>query len=237
MGNRLASVGHLVYAPDGHRRWASKSGISLFEVYAASVDVIIELIGWCFGKGGRVDELSLGVMAEYNLDRPMKDTAPLMDAFLMGASKVCGSRVVQELDIQVDVVGELDVLFSKHSDEEKLHSALKKVNGHEGKKVHVLAPYNGNKELARALTRCAETGQQPTFEGLAKFWRIPKVDLYLRTGQAKGFVRIPQYLPGIEKARLFGTPTYPQDFTKKEFDRIIRDFLSLEDSYEKTSRK
>ena len=135
------------------------------------------------------------------------------------------------MGLQVRVVGEMDVFF-KHYDKgrEELDMALDSVNSHIGKRVNILAPYDGYKELERAMQKCIEDRVYITPSNLSERWSIPPVTLFVRTAQPDGFVRLSACFPGIEQARLISTPTYPQDFTEREFYQILDSFLNLKDS-------
>jgi undecaprenyl diphosphate synthase len=237
-GQNPARIGNLVFGPDGSRRWANDHNSSFADAYKLAVRNTVEgVIDWCLDEKGMVDSLSIWAMQEYNFDRPGMQ-ALIAKAFVASVEMVCGSKAVTMLDLQVEVVGELDVLFKNYDGKrEDFYSPLKRTEDHKGKKIYILGPYNGSKELIRAIHKCDEKRILPTFDNLADNWRIPRIDFFLRTGQPKGFNRLSDYFPGSEKARLASTPTFAQDLTKEEFDSIIHSFLNIEDSYEKLKRR
>ncbi len=227
-------VGHLIYGPDGHRRWAylrkgSLDHNALKESYMRSYAVVEKLVDWSLSPQGHVDELTLFYLLERNMHRAPEHSQILGEAIRYWITKLCASDVVRDLDLRIDIAGERDAEFYKEFGSE-INPAIESVKSHKGKKIHILAPYDGSVELQRALLRCKEKNLEPTFANLSQNWSIPPVDLFLRTGQPFGFNNLSDYYPGIERARLISTPTYPQELTKTEFDGIIRQFLALKDS-------
>lgn len=231
-------VKHLLFGPDGHRRWAYLNKKSLKDSYRGTSKTLINIIEWGLSEKGYVDELTLWLHQERNLEREPEEARILVEAVAYWVKDICGSKVVKDLDIQICIIGELDS-FSKNFEAEKLEilSDSSKVKGHKGKKVNILVAYNGSKELNRAIQRCREKGLEIDFGNISDNWSIPKLNLFMRTGQPRNFNNISDYFPGIERARLVGTPTYPQELTKKEFDRTIKSFLTLKDSYKRMVNK
>ncbi len=226
-------IKHLMYGPDGNRRYAAEKGISFADAYNIAARRLVDFTRWCF-EDEPVDELSLWVMQEYNLDRPPEQIKPITRAIMDCIGYVCKSDIVRKQDIQVNVVGELDRFFDVYDgDMSELNAFLTHVKDNSGRKLNFIFPYNGSKELARAWKRCDEDGIEPTFANLSQRWSIPLVTLFLRSGQPDGFNRLSDYYPGIEQARLISTPTYPQELTQKELHEIIESFLNLKDSFEK----
>lgn len=227
-------VGHLLFGPDGHRRWAYLNKKSLEDSYRATSKTSTNVIEWSLSESGYVDELTLGLVLERNLERKSEEADVLIDAAVTWVEDVSYSEIVKDLDARVDVVGELDSLSKNYMDSlERILSAVDKVRGHEGKKIHILVAYNDSKELKRALQKCMQKGLEISFGNLSDNWSMPKIDLFMRTGQPRNFNNFSVYLPGIEKARLVGTPKYPQELTKKEFDKMIHSYLNLKDSYKR----
>lgn len=226
----IKTVKHLVIAPDGSRRYARDRNISLSESYDLAARKGAEVVKWCF-EDNLVDELSFYVLDEHNLKRDEDQLVPLLDGIVLGTALICDSPIVKERGLQVKLVGEMDDFFEHYNrGREELDKALDSVASHIGKRVNILAPYDGCKELERARQRCLEYEECITPYNLSKRWSMPPVTLYVRTAQPDGFVRLSTYLPGIEQAMLISTPTYPQDLTKREFYQIVDSFFSLKGS-------
>ena len=225
------TIKHLLYGPDGNRRYAREKGISFAKAYDIDAKKIVEVVKWCF-EDHPVEELSLGILEEYNLERPLKHIKPLKKFVIDFIGYLCKSDVVRNLNLQVRIVGELEKFFEHYKEGKKeLNVFLKEVANHQGKKINILSPYNGSKELKRAWQRCNTDGVSPTFENLSLRWSISPVTLFIRTGQPNGYNRLSDYFPGIERARLISTPTYPQELTREELNKIIYSFLTLKDRY------
>ncbi len=223
-------VKHLVFGPDGNRRYARERGISYAEAYDIAARKVVDATGWWF-KNGHIEELSIWALQEYNLERPREQIGPLTRAVMDCIGYVCKSDVVQNNDLQVRVIGEVDsFLDSFEGDKDELSHYLQTVKNHQGKAVNILTAYNGSKELKRAWGRCEKDGVEPTLQNLSSRWSFSPVSLFIRTGQPDGFNRLSDYYAGCEKARLLSTPKYPADLTSDDFDTMIESFRGLRDS-------
>lgn len=233
MDASIGKINHLLYGPDGSRRFAAKQGIPFAEAYDRTARKLVEFIEWCFGEHP-IDEVSLAIILGYNLGRDNQHITPLLRATVDGVEYLIESEIVGELDLQIKVVGDLHELLQKDDASiARLDGYLGKVRNHQGKKVNILAPYDGNKELEIAWRLCIKDGVEPTLENLALRCSIPPITHAIRTGQPNGVSRLSTYFPGIEQARLLSTPTYPQDLTRHEFNAMISTFLNLKDSYDR----
>ena len=149
----IKTVKHLVIAPDGSRRYARDKNISLSESYELAARKGADIVRWCF-EDNLVDELSFYVLAEYNLKREKDQLTPLLSSIVSGTALVCNSDITSKMGLQVRVVGEMDAFFRHYSrGREELEKALASVDSHIGKRVNILAPYDGYKELGRAMQK------------------------------------------------------------------------------------
>ena len=84
---------HLIYQPDGNRRYAKNKGIPLREAYELSLDKIVSLIGWFFDYEEST-ELSVYALDRYNLQRPSTELDPLLRIIQSGIHRICASEVL-----------------------------------------------------------------------------------------------------------------------------------------------
>ena len=226
----MQKIPHLVYGPDGNRRYAVENKISFQEAYQLAAEKTISLVDWCF-EDNLVGELSLWVLQEHNFHRLPEHIEPLIKTIVEYIKDIGDSEVVEKYDLQVNLVGEMDHFVNNHGD--ALSDFMGRFSGKNGKTVNVLIAYNGSNELNRAWKKCLSEDIEPNFVNLSKNWSIPPVTLFYRTAQPNGFNRLTDYFPGVETARLSSTPTYPQDLTKKEFTGMIESYMTLKDSYDR----
>jgi undecaprenyl diphosphate synthase len=224
---------HLIFAPDGNRRWAKENQASFQQAYDIGARKASDVVTWCFQED-MIDELSLWILHEYNLERKAEHIKPLTKAVMDCIAYVSENPIMEEKQLQRRIVGELDSFFSKyegHRDE--LDRLLERTREHKGKVVNVLVSYNGSKELIRAAKRCIDDAVSPTLENMSVRWSISPVTLLFRTGQPSGFNRLSDYFPGVEQARLISTPEYPNNLTKGMLQSVIRSYINLKDSYDR----
>lgn len=218
---------HLLYQPDGNRRYARGQGVPLREAYELSLDKIISFAGWFFDYE-QAGELSIHALDRYNLRRSSEEIGPLKRTIVSGIQKICDSRVVNDKGLTVRVVGRLSDLFS---DEEREREAeLQKTLAKQiptDRKLNLLVSYDPDEELQKASQKCERDGVPVTFRNLSERWSISPVSMLLRTSQLSNSIRISAYFPGIEQAKLISIQTSPQELTKGEFNRIMDLYHSL----------
>lgn len=229
---------HVLFGPDGSRRYAEKEGVGFLEAYKRTSSVVTNVVEWCFEDFHCVDELTLWTLQEYNIDREPTHIEPLMNVIIPSIGMLCASDYVQRHGLQVRLVGELERLFEFGGIEDGLLQKLTQpVRPDSGKILNILFAYNGSKELRRAYQRCVTEGVEPTMENMSARWSISPVSLFIRTGQPPGFNNLSDIYPGIDRARLTSTPAYPPDLTRQEMRRMISAFLGLKDSYSRVTER
>ena len=227
-------IKHLLFAPDGNRRYAENNGISFDRSYYLAAKKCNEIIEWSF-TNNLVDELSIWTLSEYNLERPSDELTILNKAVIDSVKDIVESDIVKKLDLKVNVIGELDVFFKVYNDmkREDFENMLIKTHTHKRKNINILMCYNSDKELERAMKICIKDNVKPTFYNLSLRWSFSPIDLFFRTGYPNNFNRLSHLYPGIDQARLISVPTPPQELKEQEFKEILKKFLTLKDRYVK----
>ena len=221
---------HLVFGPDGNRRYARKMGISYPQAYDALRLKLLDVIRWS-GEGVGVEPLTLWVLQEYNLRRDPEEVSHLVQMGCDLVASIASCMDAEGWRTHVELCGELDAFLALTGArrDEILRAASRLRTGFE-RRVNVILAYNADAELQRALTRCRSEGVEPTFESVGRHWSIPPVDLFFRTGQPNGFVNLSSYWPRVERGRLISTDIYPQELTQEQFRLAIQQFRDLRDS-------
>jgi len=226
-------VNHLLFGPDGNRRWAKENNVSFEEAYDIAAKRVSDVMTWCF-EDNLVDELSLWLLQEYNLERSSEHVKPVIKAVMNCITYVAENPIIKEKGLQLRITGELDSFFSVYEGKRnELEKLLEKSEYNKGSVVNILVSYNGSKELDRATKKCIEGGVTPDLNNLSRNWSVSPVTLFFRTGQPDGFNRLSDYFPGIEQARLISTPIYPQNLSKDILYSVIKSFNEIKDSYDK----
>lgn len=221
---------HLVFGPDGNRRYARKMGISYPEAYDELRLRLLDVIRWS-GEDVGVEPLTLWVLQEYNLRRDPAEVAHLVQLGCDLVTSIASCMASEGWRTHVELCGELGTFLdlSGPRREEVLRVASRLRTGFK-RRVNLILAYNADAELPRAVERCRSAGIEPTFEHLGRNWSIPPVDLFFRTGQPNGFVNLSSYWPLVERGRLVSTDVYPQELTREQFRSVIERFRALRDS-------
>ena len=217
---------HLIYQPDGNRRYAKNKGILLREAYELSLDKIISLIGWFFDYEEST-ELSIHALDRYNLQRPSTELDPLLRTIQSGIQRICDSEVVRNKGITVRTIGRLSDIFQSETGKGDSKVIEQLEQQMPNRRLNLLVSYDSDEELQNALRRCEREKVPITFENISERWSISPASAILRTSQLPNSTRTSAYFPGIEKARLISTQTPPQELTKEEFDRIMSLYSTL----------
>jgi undecaprenyl diphosphate synthase len=219
---------HIMYGPDGTRRYAVDHGISLPEAYEEVRKSTLTVIESAFTTFD-VKVLSVWALAIYNLKRSPEQLVPLIKTIVDGLEILCGWA--ERLEMKINLVGGIDDFFEQYPREySQLAAMLKNTQNQKRRTLNILVAYDPDKEIQQAVGRCKQQGLPLTFENLDSHWVIPPVDLFVRTGLSDGFFKVSQYVPGLTTARLFSSPILAPDFTPHDLGRIIEDYRSLKDS-------
>ncbi len=216
---------HLIYQPDGNRRYAKNKGIPLREAYELSLDKIISLIGWFFDYEEST-ELSIHALDRYNLQRPSTELDPLLRIIQSGIHRICASEVVNNKGLEIRLIGRPSDVFLDENAQKEIQKKLKRRESTD-KRLNILVSYDASEELQNATAQCEKEGLPLTFENLSIRWSISPVSFVLRTSQLPNSTRISAYFPAIEQARLISTQTPPQELTKEEFQKIMDKYYNL----------
>jgi undecaprenyl diphosphate synthase len=224
---------HVLFGPDGNRRYAHRTGISYAESYRLLGEKLEAVAEWSI-EDSKINTLSLWLLQEYNLQRPGEEVKGLTNFCETFALRIAASPIVTRHAASVCLVGELNTFFARNSlPRELLEEAIRSTQRNGGMRVNLILAYNADSELRRALESCKEDQVEPSFHNICTRWSIPPVDLFIRTGQPDGFVNLSSYWPLIERGRIISIPLCPQEFTKADYRRILHNCRNLKDSIKK----
>ncbi len=211
---------HLLYIPDGHRRYAREKRISYQDSYRKSAEQIKEVAGACF-ESNLTSEISVGLLWQYNLKRESKQIMPLARLISEEIPKLCMSSMVDENSVEVRLAGELGEFFSFAGNEarEKIEYAVRSTRKNEGNVLNLLIAYDGMSDYFRALKKCSK--MHISYRKALDFMQIPPVDIMIRTAQIQGTNRLSNFFPGIDQATLVSTPFFPHEIGEADIALLL----------------
>lgn len=219
---------HLLFGPDGSRRYALRSNLTYRQAYAQIPDVCTDVCRWCLTER-RLSAVSLWLLQENNLSRD-HDTAMLLAELVLQTvhSLSEDARLSQEGINLVAWSPELDRV--RPGTVSGLKAIERRLPTREHPKINVILAYNQDREIRAAMGRCRSLGLEPDFDTLSKHWCIPPVDVFVRTGQPAAMSNISAYWPHIERGRILSTEVLPQELTRDEFGRLLTIYEEAVDS-------
>jgi undecaprenyl diphosphate synthase len=168
---------HILYFPDGNKRFAEREGISFREAYNEGGRAFARIVDELLVKQG-IDTLTFCVTSSYTHLRENETLPAMYEAAEETLKNLQGENFFTQGDIDVAVYGNLSHLPLS------LQHVLKEIelSNHGKKRLNLLAGYSGTKDLQNAIAACAESGEEPTFDNLTKHYSVPPVDIIIRPG-------------------------------------------------------
>lgn len=224
---------HVFIIPDGNRRWAKENGCILpSEGHLAGKKALREIVNgiWQFG----VTHLTVWGLSKDNFNnRSELEISVLMEIFNETFDELLSSPKVEKEKLRVRVVGRWREFFSEELKQKILRLENKTRDYDSGKNLTLLLAYNGDEELAKAIT------DMHLYEPLGKIlscanirnrlWTrfLPDVDIMIRTGNEPHLSNGALTLQ-MKDANLYFPECYWPDFTIEKLAKIIDDFKSRE---------
>jgi|CXWL01.1.fsa_nt_gi hypothetical protein len=188
----MKKLTHLLYIPDGMRRYAKKEGTPLNESYIKGAKLLVEATKSILLEPSFVEELSLYPLAAYNLLRTEQEVEGLAVwsfVFFRGLSKLRESN-----DFYVTLVGRDDLIQTlTYEGWTYLHSILDRNNSESARRLNLLFAYESLRSWPDDI---------PPYE-----WKPFRhsIDMIFRFGQPKDAVRGSAIFPMSEHAFWSGT--------------------------------
>ena len=212
---------HLAIIMDGNGRWAKDKGFIRTKGHEKGAEVVREITEYCTNHK-TIETLTLYAFSTENWKRPKYEVEFLM--------KLLNSWLKNELatyhkfGVKFETVGNIEGFSPKL---QKTIESIKKETAHYTKLTQILAlNYGSREEIAKAATRLAERKEEITEESLGKELNTPytDIDLMVRTS---GEQRLSNFLLWqLSYSEFFFTDTLWPDFTPRELDEIIKNFIN-----------
>lgn len=215
------SLTHLAIIMDGNGRWAKEKGFIRTKGHEKGATVVRDVTEYCTTHES-IETLTLYAFSTENWKRPKYEVEFLM--------KLLNSWLKHELEtyhkfgVKFETVGNIEG-FSKKL--QQTIADIKEETAHYTNLTQILAlNYGSREEIAKAATRLAERKEEITEESLGNELNTPytDIDLMIRTS---GEQRLSNFLLWqLSYSEFFFTDTLWPDFTPKELNEIIENFVN-----------
>lgn len=216
-GKKVNCIGVIM---DGNRRWAKRKGLSTAEGHHAGYGKLKEVVRWAGEKG--ISHAIFYAFSTENWNRSPEEVAGLMTLFEMGLRESLPEFLRD--GVRVRFIGERE-RFS--SELQTLMNEVEEKTAECNVITAVLAlSYGGRSDIAHAFNELLKGNKTlVTQEDIANaLWTkdIPDPDIIIRTS---GEQRLSNFLPWQSVySELFFTETLWPDFSKNEFEGILRSY-------------
>jgi len=231
---------HVAIIQDGNRRYARKQGEDAPDGHREGADTTENVLQWCEELG--VEELTLYAFSTENFERPPEELDPLFDLLAEKLYEFADADRIHEESVCIRAIGDVERLPQRVR--EAVDYAESRTAEYDAFQLNVALAYGGRAELlgaARDVCEAVAEGELSAAdidvaEVEQRLYRQPvrDVDLIIRTG---GDERTSNFLPwhanGNEAAVFFCAPYWPE-FSKIDFLRGIRTYVSRERSWQRT---
>ncbi len=212
---------HLAIIMDGNGRWAKERGLIRTKGHEKGADTIRDITQYC-AEHETIETVTLYAFSTENWKRPKYEVDFLMrllDRWLKQELKT-----YHKFGARFETVGNIEGFSPKL---QETIASIKAQTAHHTNVTQILAlNYGSREEIAKAASRLAKRGEEITEDSLGSELNTPyrDIDLLVRTS---GEQRLSNFLLWqLSYSEFFFTPTLWPDFTPKELDRIIHQYIN-----------
>lgn len=210
---------------DGNRRWAKEAGLPAFEGHRAGYQKLKEVLQWA--KEFDIHNVIVYALSTENWNRSKDEIKYLMH--LVRTMLRDELDEITKEDVRIVLAGDLSRF--PEDIQRLMHEAMERTKDKKPYTLVVAASYGGRAEIVHAVNALLEEGADvPVDEKqfASKLWTagVPDPDMIVRTG---GVERLSNFLPWqTVYSELFFTDTFWPNFSRAEFEKILKEFASRE---------
>ncbi len=224
------ALNHILFIPDGNRRWAKKRNENPWEGHKAGAESFKELMDY-ITKNNVVKNVSFWAMSKDNfIKRPKKEISFLIKVINEAFKKFTEDKVISKRGVNIKFYGSWDKLFDA-----KTVANLKKIEkdtkDNKNFNLAILLAYDGKEELLNAVNKLKNKTRIHEADIKNQLWtsNVPNVDLIIRTGvngdpHLSGNVLLWQ----TSYSQLYFSELFWPDFNTTEFKKAVVDFNKRE---------
>lgn len=227
----MTNLSHIVFIPDGNRRWAKERGMPAFfghregaKRFKTIADEALKMEIPCV--------TFWGCSVNNVVKREKKEVEFLFSIFLKNFNDLLKDKKIMKKGIKINVIGRWEEFFPK-SLKQTIYKIIEKTKNNKNYNLNFLMAYSGVDEMISAVKKIADK-KIPSENIDAKtikenLWTrdLPAVDLVVRTGGE------PHWSAGllmfdVAETRLYFAETFWPTFNKEEFKKAIEFYFSAE---------
>lgn len=223
---------HIAIIPDGNRRWAKKKRMPTVYGHKKGAETLENVLKWA-SKYPEIKMISVYALSTENLNRSKEELDYLWKLYRDNLEKLKNSKEVKKNQMRIRILGDYK---SWDSDTRRVaKDVMASTRGYGKSVLNILLAYGGRFEIMNSINHMLKTkGKKIPVAGklFEDFLMVKKpVDLVIRTG---GHYRLSNFLLyQAAYAELYFTETLWPDFSKKEFDKIIKWYKKQQKKYGK----
>jgi tritrans,polycis-undecaprenyl-diphosphate synthase [geranylgeranyl-diphosphate specific] len=222
----MKAPNHIVFIPDGNRRWARLHRKPALEGHRVGIDKLRDVIEWCREAG--VKTVTFWGFSLENFQREREEVNGLMRLFEMKFDELKDRSELHKNRIRVRFFGRLDLL--PKGLREKLMEVEKETADYRDYNLNILLAYGGRRELVDACNAAiadAKAGRidhvdEESFGGYMYMKDVPEPDLIIRTSGEQRLSGILPWHSGYSEL-FFSRKLWP-DFGRSDFRAALREY-------------
>tara|TARA_X000000950_G_scaffold280800_1_gene376198 strand:+ start:11169 stop:11852 length:684 start_codon:yes stop_codon:yes gene_type:complete len=222
------NLSHIALILDGNKRWSKKNNYSNIQGYTEGFKNIKRIVDYCLSI--KLTNLTLFTLSSENFNRTSINI--IYEIIYENFSKLFDD-LVKDNGVKIKIFGsreKLPIKIVKIFDSiESLSSNNKNLN------LNIAFNYGFKEEVKKIINNITERNikinltNKNDIDKLFYLGSLPDPDLLIRTG---GYQRLSNFIMyNLTYTELFFTKTLWPDFSEKEFDTIIKDFLKINRKY------
>jgi len=224
---------HIGIIIDGNRRWAKERSLPIFEGHRRGLAIVKKVASWCFERG--IKFVSFYSFSTENWARPKKEVDYLMNKIFKNNLFEKDLKYFQQKNIKILFSGKkekLPPLLLKN-----IKKAVKLTKKNNRGTIIFCLNYGGRREIVDAVKKIVEQKiakekiNEKTIRKNLYHPEISNPDLIIRTA---GEQRLSNFLLWQSAySELYFIKKYWPDFTKKDLEKAINNYLKRERRYGK----
>ena len=216
---------HIGLIPDGNRRLAKKGKMDVWEGHLLGAKKTKDFLGWCL-EYPQIKRVSIYALSTENLKRPQEEVDELWKIFTEELRNIPKDPMIKEKGVKIRIFGDTNSWRPDLKDAAK--EVVKSTKSYSKHILNIMLAYGSKLELNNAVKKVVAKPLQ----SIDNFLMVKEpLDLVIRTG---GQHRLSNFmLYQASYAELYFTDTLWPEFTKKEFDSIIKWYWDQEKKFGK----
>ena len=224
----MNKLNHIALILDGNKRWAKKNNKSNLIGYTRGFENIKNLVTYSLSK--KISNLTIFALSSENFNRSSINI--IYDIIYDSFSKTFYD-LVKEKDVKIKIFGNKENLPYKISE---IFQKIEEVSfNNKNLNLNIAFNYGFKQEIKNILENIINKKLKIKFDNekdidnLFFLGSLPDPDLLIRTGGHKRLSNFIMY--NLTYTELFFTETLWPDFSEKEFNYIINEYLKIDRKY------